>query len=203
MFFNLTDCTEIRTGYPFRGAITEVRGGDVGVIQMKDIDSGGGVEWSGVLRTELEGRRRPDWIEDDDVLFVARGPRFYAARATDPPCRAVCSPHLFHLRVKSRATLLPAFLVWQLNQTPIQREIQAAAEGSNQLSIRRAEMGALTICVPPLEAQQRIVALADTARRERALLHAMIANREKQLEAIALTLARIEGAPAYAIHETP
>ena len=190
----LNSCAEVRAGYPFRGAIEEVAGGDVGVIQMKDIEPGGDVNWAGVIRTELEGRRPQEWIEPGDVLFVSRGPRFYAACVSEAPVPAVCSPHLLQLRIRADMALLPEFLAWQLNQTPLQRQIQAAAEGSNQLSIRRSVLASLTINVPLLETQYRIVNLAKAAREERALLQTLIANREKQLDAIALSLSEAPAA---------
>lgn len=193
----VTICAEVRAGYPFRGGIEEVAGGEVGVVQMKDIEPGGDVKWAGVIRTELEGRRPQEWIEPGDVLFVSRGPRFYAACVSQAPVPAVCSPHLLQLRIRSGMALLPEFLAWQLNQTPLQRQTRAAAEGSNQLSIRLSVLASLTISVPSLETQQRIVNLAKAAREERALLQALIANREKQLDAIALSLSE---APVAADH---
>jgi restriction endonuclease S subunit len=47
----------------------------------------------------------------------------------------------------------------------------------------------LTLCVPSLADQQRIVALADLARQERHTLHQLIHNRERQLQALAEGLA--------------
>ena len=200
--FTLGACAEVRAGYPFRGGIEEVAGGDVGVIQMKDIESGGDVKWANVVRTELEGRRTQEWIEPGDVLFVARSPRFYAACVSHAPYTAVCSPHLLQLRVRAGMALLPEFLAWQLNQTPMQRQIRSAAEGSNQLSIRRSVLAALTISVPSLETQYKIVNLAKAAREERALLETLITNREKQLDAIALSLSEAPAADHPNI-ETP
>lgn len=190
----LNDCAKVRAGYPFRGGIEEVVGGEVGVVQMKDIEPAGDIKWASVIRTELERRRPQQWIEPRDVLFVSRGPRFYAACVSQAPLSAVCSPHLLQLRIHSGMALLPEFLAWQLNQTPLQRQIRAAAEGSNQLSIRLSVLASLTISVPSLETQHRIVNLAKAAREERALLQALIANREKQLDTIALSLSEAPAA---------
>ncbi|GAB2468462.1 hypothetical protein GCM10027082_20000 [Comamonas humi] len=156
---------------------------------MKDVDPGLGVNWPGVTRTMLAGRRQPDWLKAGDVLFVSKGARFYAVCIDEPPSTAVCSPHFFLLQVMPRAALLPAFLAWQINQPPFQRQLQQAAEGSSQLSIRRPVLESLTLCVPPLADQQRIVALADLARQERNTLHQLIHNREQQLQALAESLA--------------
>ena len=184
---------DVRSGYPFRGAIEEVVAGGVLVAQMKDVDATDGVRWSGVVRTELRGRKPPDWLQSGDLLFVARGDRFFATCISTPPEPAVCGPHLLHLRVRPGSGIEPAFLAWQLNQPPLQRRLHAAAEGSSQLSIRVGEITALRIAVPALEQQARIVALADAAQRERHFLAQLTRNREQQIAALAAKLAESAG----------
>lgn len=183
------DLLILQSGYPFRGSIEESADGEILAVQMKDVDPDHGVRWSGVMRTTLAGRKQPDWLKVGDVLFVSKGARFYAVCIDEPPCAAVCSPHFFHLRVAPRMPLLPAFLAWQINQPPFQRQLQQAAEGSSQLSIRRPVLESLTLCVPSLADQQRIVALADLVRQERRALHQLIHNRERQLQSLAQGLA--------------
>lgn len=192
----LCEIASVQPGFPFRGSIQEVARGSVLAVQMKDVAPDLGVDWRGVLRTELPGRRAPDWLLRGDVLFVSRGTRFYAVCLDEPPGPAVCSPHFFLLRVKPRAGVLPAFLAWQINQPPVQRQLRQAAEGSNQLSIRRPVLEALSLRVPHLADQQRIVALAELARQERQTLHQLIRNRERELEVLAEKLALAHISPA-------
>lgn len=185
----LADLSSLQGGYPFRGSIEESVEGGTLAVQMKDVDPDLGVSWSGVTRTALTGRKQPDRLKAGDVLFVSKGARFYAVCIDEPPSVAVCSPHFFLLRVMPRAELLPAFLAWQINQPPFQRQLQQAAEGSSQLSIRLPVLASLTLHVPPLADQQRIVALAELARQELHALHQLIHNREQQLHALAEGLA--------------
>lgn len=185
----LGSAVKVRSGYPFRGSIDESVDGDTLAVQMKDADSELGVNWAGVIRTFIAGRKQPDWLKAGDVLFVSKGARFYAVCIDEPPGPAVCSPHFFHLQVASHVPLLPAFLAWQINQPPFQRQLQQAAEGSSQLSIRRPVLESLSIRVPSLADQHRIVALAELAREERRALHQLIHNREQQLQALAEDLA--------------
>lgn len=189
----LGSAVDVRSGYPFRGAIEEVPGGNALVAQMKDVDPIEGVRWSGAVRTELRGRKQPDWLVGGDLLFVARGDRFFAACISTPPEPAVCGPHLLHLRVRPGSGVEPAFLAWQLNQPPLQRRLHVAAEGSSQLSIRVTEIAALRIAVPRLDQQARIVQLADAAHRERQALAQLARNREQQLAGVAAILAESAG----------
>jgi hypothetical protein len=95
----------VQAGYPFRTTVEEVPGGDVHVIQMKDVSAELGVDWSAVMRTRLAGRKRPDWIVDGDILFAAKGARFYAACVGAALPNAVCVPAFFHLRVRPETAL--------------------------------------------------------------------------------------------------
>jgi restriction endonuclease S subunit len=185
----------VRSGHPFRGSVEESADGDVLAVQMKDVDVEGGVNWPGVIRTSLVGRKEPEWLKAGDVLFVSKGARFYAVCIDEPPSRAVCSPHFFLLQVAPQAPLLPAFLAWQINQTPFQRQLQQAAEGSSQLSIRRPVLESLLVCLPSLADQHRIVAFAELARQEHRALYQLIHSRELQLQAIAEDLAQFAHTP--------
>ena len=179
---------DFRTGYPFRGAIEPLEGGSVAVVQIKDISPSRVVNWDAVVRTELTGRRAPEWLVSGDILLVARGNRYYAVALDTVPDSAVCGPHLYHLRLKDSVGILPQFLAWQINQPPIQRLLGQAAEGSNQLSIRRAELENLPITVPTLAVQEHIVQLFEVAERERELLSQLVLNRERQMSALAFAL---------------
>jgi hypothetical protein len=190
---------DIRSGYPFRGSIEEVPAGGVLVAQMRDVDPVEGVHWSRTIRAELRGRKQPDWLAGGDLLFVARGDRFFATCISTPPEPAVCGPHLLHLRVRPTAGIDPAFLAWQLNQPPLQRRLHAAAEGSSQLSIRVGELAALWVAVPPLDRQNRIVELVAAAQRERQTLTRLVRNREQQLAGLAGRLAQSAGLEHYSI----
>ncbi len=187
--------THLRGGYPFRGSIEDADEGDALAVQMKDVDPEHGVNWSNVTRTKLPGRKQPEWLKADDVLFVFKGARFYAVCIDAPPSPAVCSPHFLHMEVAKRVPILPAFLAWQINQPPFQRQLQQVAEGSSQLSIRRPVLESLTLSLPSLPDQQRIVNLVALASQERHALHQLIHNRAQQLHALAEDLAQAAQAP--------
>ena len=171
-------------GYPFRGKVPEVLDGGVRVVQMKDADQAAGVNWAGTTRTELKGKRTPDWLQKGDVLFLLRGSSNFAVCLGDVPFKAVCSPHFMLIRVTS-SVLLPEFLAWQINQAPAQRHLHQEAEGTLQLSIRKAGLEGVPIEVPPLAVQQQIVSLTKAAREEAAICHKLMENREAMIRVLA------------------
>lgn len=152
---------------------------------MKDLRASGGIDWPQVVRTEIPRDRKDDWLLAGDILFVCKGTRFYAGCVDQPPGRAVCTPHFFHLRVLPEARVLPDFLAWIINQAPVQKQLSQVAEGSNQLSIRRPVLEAVTVRIPSLAQQHRLVALAELARRERHVFEQLVHIRERELEALA------------------
>lgn len=187
MIAELTALVGVQAGHPFRGSIPEDPEGNAFAVQMRDVSPDGGVAWDELVRTSLDGRKSPVWLQPGDVIFVARGARNYALCLENVPMPAVCSQYFFLLRIKSTG-LLPEFLAWQINRAPAQRYLAKNAEGTDQLSIRRGVLEALPITVPPMEQQHRIVALAKDASRERKVLETLIRNREQQLDALALSL---------------
>lgn len=183
--FMLGEAAEIRLGYPFRGAIADVPNGSVRVVQTRDVSRAGLRHCDQLMATEVEGRKEPDWLLDQDVLFVARGATTYAALVTDPPARTVCSPHIYVMRVKNPASLLPAFLAWQLNQPPAQRYLRQSAEGTHQLSVRRSMLDKTPIRIPSIEWQHAAIELERVAYAERDAMQALIKNRETELTILA------------------
>ena len=174
-------------GYPFRGAVKAIPKGEVAVVQIKIADPERGVDWPSVVRTELAGRKQPDWLQPGDVLFAARGNRNVAIHLDTVPDSAVCAPQFYLLRVKGDR-IIPAYLAWYINQLPAQRYFAQSAEGTLVTSIRRAVLEALPVPLPSLERQQLIVKLGDAFRREKLLTEKLLLNREQQLRLVATGL---------------
>ncbi len=187
MIRKLRELVEVRAGHPFRGSVPATDSGDSRVIQMRDVLSNGGVAWPSLVKTDLSGSKSPDWLQNDDLLFAARGGRNYAICLSGVPPRTVGAQYFFVLRCKEAQTsaVLPAYLAWTINSGPCQRYLANNAEGTDQLSIRRPVLEDMPIALPSLERQRSLVSLADSASRERRCLEALVRIRERQLDAIA------------------
>lgn len=181
----LKDVASVKAGHPFRGKIPEDEQGEVWVIQVRDIDSDGQILWDQLIRTNITGRKAPQFMEAGDVVFIARGQKHLAAcvKAIDRP--VVCAPHFFHIRVDRPNELCPKFLSWQLNQQATQRYFRQSAEGSAQISIRREIIEKVELTVPSMHKQRLLAELGERAIEEKQLFTQLIANREKQINAIA------------------
>ena len=180
----LADLSTINPGYPFRGIIKENPNGEVVVVQIKNIDTETGLDWENLVRTRLTGRRKPNWLRKGDILFTAHGNRNVAACLDEVDINAVCSPHLFLIRLREGVQVLPAFVAWQINQVPAQQYLSVSATGSFITSIRRQVLENLPVSVPDIKTQKAIVALHEVAVREKRLLLDMIKNRNRQVRAL-------------------
>lgn len=184
----LKQVATINAGYPFRGKIPEVLGSAVVVVQMKDVSLTEGIRWSDCIETELTGKREPNYLTTVDILVAARGSNNYAIQvgqllaATGK--QAVAAPHFFVVSLKKK-DILPEFMVWLLNQEPVQRYFEQNAEGSFTKSIRRSVLEEAPVVVPPLAMQRAIIAMSNTLNEEQRLIKRLVNNGERLMGVIA------------------
>jgi hypothetical protein len=183
--YQLAELADIRAGYPFRGAVEPMPNGDVHVVQMKNANDISGISWTRLIKTELAGRRSPDWLQTGDILFLARGNRNFAICLDSPPAKTVCSPHFFQIHIRNVKKILPAFLAWYINQLPSQQYLTMSAEGSLIGNIRRGVLESLSVAVPSVEKQQTIIELDTLLKQERMLLQQRTENNHKMMHTIA------------------
>lgn len=182
----LVDLAVIKAGHPFRGKIEEIKEGTARVLQIRDLDEFGQINsWDSVIKTEMAGRKEPEWLERGDILFAARGLRNFAGCLIDIPEPTVCGPHFFQIHVRDGQEVLPEYLAWALNQQPIQKYFKQSAEGSSQLSIRKAVLEHTEIAIPTLAKQESIIVLNKAVIREQQILKALLVSREQEMNFIA------------------
>lgn len=181
----LIDCVQINPGYPYRGKIEEQPDGEVQVVQIKDITEHNQVNWAGISRSILTGKKAPNLIEEDDILFLARGNKNIAVSMKGVSEETVCSPVFFQLKVRDRTKLIPEFLMWQLNQEQTERYITENCGGTVQRNVTKKALEALEISLPTLEKQAHIVSLVKCYEKEIATYNKLISNRAKMMTAIA------------------
>lgn len=188
--YRLSELVSIKAGYPFRGTLKEVVGGGVHAIQARDISELGELILDSAIETELTGKREPDWLAKDDVLFISKGQRIVSCYVDQKLEKVTCAPSLFILQAqpKWKGKLNMQFIAWQLNQAPAQNYFKRTAEGSNQISIRKQTLADLTIGLPSLDGQNTIAKLYQDSIAEHNALLGLINNRKQQNNYIAAEL---------------
>jgi len=192
----LKDIAAISPGYPFRGSIFEYDEDDdtevvkALALQMRDTSEDEPIDWNGVVKTALPGRKEPDWLRKGDIVFVARGSNNYATLIEDAPDNVVITPSFFLVRLKPEINVLPGFLAWQLNQEPVRKLLQASSQGSAQPSIRKAVLAELLIIIPDDPIQKKIIAMVNCMKAQKETLRALEQNQQKIMAAIANDILR-------------
>lgn len=192
----LSELAFLLPGHPFRGAIKPVPAGEARVVQMRDVSPSGEIAWFDMVRTNLTGRREPDWVAAGDILFVARGQRLFAVYVDEAPYQAVPANQFIHLRLMREAEgqVLPEFLAWQINQPPAQRYLQGVATGTHLPSVSKSALSKLPITVPQsIEVQERVVRLDRLVQDEARAYQALIQNRRDLMSAVARDILEANG----------
>lgn len=183
----LKNIAHISAGHSFRGKIPENDGSGIRVVQLKNV-SPNMINWQECIETNLTGKATPKFLETGDILFAARGRHYYAVHVINEnnPFKSVAAPHFYIIKANP-SIVMPEFLTWQLNQSPMQRYFKRA-EGTLTKSIPRNLLENTPITLPPLDEQQKIAQLAATILQEQHTLQKLIDNSAQLMNAIAIQL---------------
>lgn len=184
---NLKWISSISTGHPFRGAMPASNDSGIRVIQMKDLDESGKIVWGSAMQVSLETKKQPDWLSDGDILFAARSTRNIASLVESCPPQMLAAPYFYVIRLNHKK-VLPKFLVWQLNQAPLQKYFQRESEGSITKSIKKSSLEEVEIAVPSIETQQKIIHMAEIFEREKEICQKLISNGDSIMNSIAVKI---------------
>jgi type I restriction modification DNA specificity protein len=164
----LAEVADIYAGYPFRGKVSPEEGGDVVVVQIKDIDALTGLTVDAALRLRSAGGRFDRYLlAVGDVLFQSRGSRHPVA-VVSAPLRGIASLGVHVLRPRA-SSARPAYLAWYLNHPKIQAQLKEIARGSHIPFIGKRDLEEFSVSIPSLKMQDRIVAVDGLSRQIRSL----------------------------------
>lgn len=164
----LKSLAEILTGYTFRGAIEEGESGNIFVLQGKNISSFGEIEGK-MSQTFLPQKLRTSaFVEKNDILLSARG-IFRSAVWKEKKESILASSSLFILRLREKK-VLPEYLALYLNSFKGQQELQKITSGSSIATLSRKELQEISIPIPSLEAQQKILGFMENWKKRKTLL---------------------------------
>lgn len=188
----LGDIADIRTGYAFRGKIEEV-GGDkanIHVAQIKDARK----LWQDTQSAAIAANQLPmirwdgrasSFVEPGSVLLPSRGGYFRASYliSSEASTLPVVASSQF-LIIKPSSAVLPEFLCWSLNQPRTQHHLDEASQGTNIPMLSATMVKQLKLPIPTVETQTKVLRLNQIWEQEQKLTHALLKNREAQLQGV-------------------
>ncbi len=179
MLDELRNIAAVQMGHSFRSRLEQVPGGNVAVIQMKDLGDDNRLDGRNLALTEMPEVKEHHRIRQNDLIFRSRGMTNTAVLVDRELKRAVVAAPLLRVRVNN-ATVLPGYLCWFINLPASQAFLQSHATGTTMRMIGKKTLDALDVQIPNLKTQQRIIELSRLADKER-LLHTRLAQRQRQL----------------------
>ena len=137
------------------------------------------VDWGSVPYCKIESTDIPKYcLASGDIVFARTGATTGKSFLVDDPPDAVFASYLIRLRLLDKK-LLPEFVSLFFQTAGYWKSIKEGSAGSAQGGFNASKLGALSIPIPPLPEQQRIVGLLDEAFEGLATAKA---NAEKNLQ---------------------
>lgn len=182
----ITEIADIQIGYQFRKKIEPADDGTNHVIQIRDFDENHILNKEGLMRVRIDKPTEQYLIRRGNVLFLSRGHRNWAAPIVDELQDTVAAAHFFVISVRNEA-IIPEYLAWYINQFPAQEYLQnIARRGSHMPLVTLSAFKGLTVEVPDMATQHRIVELSRLIEREKKLFAKLQEKRLLLLTAVFL-----------------
>lgn len=178
----LKDIAEVRTGYQFRGRVSASNEANVSVIQIKDVDEHLIVHTSDLVPVKIDNPE-PYLVSQGDVLFLSRGHRQYATIVTDSVQGTIATGYFFIVRPKTNV-IRSSFLAWTINQPEFQEAMRPFVRGSHIPLVSKVDFQDVTIQVPPLNVQDRIMTFQALFEREKQLSAAIQEKRQQLVQLV-------------------
>jgi len=182
----------VQMGYSFRSRLEASRGGEIAVIQMKDLLQDNTVGCKKLVKIEMETVKEHHLAQKGDLVFRSRGQITTAAILLEDPGKAVVAAPLLRIRITKPDKILPEYLNWYISQRDAQIFLASRAKGTVQKMISKQAVEDMEVYLPTLEKQQHIVDLANLSARERAILGMLAEKREQHISTLLMQLAKGE-----------
>jgi len=191
LIMKLKNITKIQSGYINRGKIEPRDDGTCLLLQAKDTDSN-----SLSYRTEALVRFMPrlsgkDWfLKPGDILFMARGARNFSVLIDKLPDSVLAAACFFVVRI-ANSEILPEYLCWYLNQSPIDEYLKRfSGRAVHMPVVRRAVLESIDIPLPSIKIQTQISEMNKLLHKEQELYKRLAEKRKYLLTEICLNSIR-------------
>ena len=183
----LKKIAEIQSGYINRGKIDPRDDGTCLLLQAKDVEA----DYLS-YRTDTLVRFTPklsgkDWfLKSGDILFMARGARNFSVMVDKLPEGVLAAACFFVVRI-SNSEILPEYLSWYLNQSPVEEYLQRfSGRGVHMPVVRRAVLESIDIPLPPIQTQKQVSEINKLLQKEQTLYKKLAEKRKNLMTEICL-----------------
>ncbi len=152
--------------------------GTIPYLQAKHFNEFGQYVGENDTFLEKDPKSVANLLQNGDVLFVAKGFRFFATLYNPAFGNAIASSIFFVLR-PDKNRIIPAYLVSVLNLPKNLMHFQQSGAGSTIPSIRKNELADFTFNLLSFEQQQKVVGLQELYFKDIQITEALIKEKQK------------------------
>ena len=151
----ISEISDQFTGFPLSSR-DFAEGGDVSVIQLRDVDKDGITIDFDLKRTDRPINNPDKFVREGDVLFKSRGHFLDALALGHYPDKTIVTNGFIVLR--PHAEVLPRYLAWVLNNSSFGRVTQ---QTHMIQSVSMRDLSEMSVPIPDLEKQQKVINISD------------------------------------------
>lgn len=161
--FKLSDIVNIRSGMVVPKTVNnderQLTDAYVRMVGTSDYDDDGNLRNHLEANVLIKPAIEKNFLQYNEVLFNAKGRRFFAALFRNEYSFTIASASFLVLTIKDDKIILPEFLVWYLNHPETLKVFNSKMTTQNIPSITKQELGELDIIIPNFDTQNKIVKL--------------------------------------------
>ncbi|MFZ2975896.1 MAG: restriction endonuclease subunit S [Candidatus Moraniibacteriota bacterium] len=183
---DLKDIAEVIAGYSFRTALHNKANASSFVLQAKNILDDSMVDMDNLDGIDFENYRSRAIVKNGDVVISSRG-SFRAGSVkleNENTKEIIASSSVYILRLK-KEIILSKYLAIYLNSIEGQKKLNERATGAAIKSIRRNDLENMSIALPNIETQNKIIEIYNTDKELQKVLSKKI-NLVKDINEIAI-----------------
>jgi hypothetical protein len=183
----LNKIANIQSGYISRGKIESRDDGTCLLLQAKDASAEKLSYRTDALVRFMPRLSGKDWfLRPGDILFMARGARNFSVLMGDLPAGVLAAACFFIVRV-SNDKILPEFLYWYLNQTPVENYLKRfSGRGVHMPVVKRAVLESIDIPLPPIKTQKQVSEINKLFQKEQDLYKKLAEKKINLMKGICL-----------------
>jgi len=189
----LKDIAKVQIGYQLRGRLVNDSNGTHRIIQMRDVGHDGIFDVETLARFTPNGNAGRYIVTSGAVLFQSRGNTNMAWTVRAVPDNTLACNHFF-IVIPDHRLVLPEYLTWYLNATPVQALLKSTAQGTTMMLVPKAVFDHIEVELPSLEVQESVARLDSLRRKEQRLVSKLDAKRGMLIEGLCLQAAHREEA---------
>jgi hypothetical protein len=183
----LKKIAKIQSGYINRGKIYPRDDGTCLLLQAKDVDADHLSYRTDALVRFMPKLSGKDWfLKSDDILFMARGARNFSVLIDKLPDNVLAAACFFIVRI-SDFEILPEYLCWYLNQTPVEEYLMRfSGRAVHMPVVKRAVLESIAIPLPPIETQKKVSEINKLLHKQQDLFKKLAEKRRNLMTEICL-----------------